>query len=60
VFGILRGLVVVLVGVMLAGMTSLPRERWWQTAMLSPPLETAALAAKPWLPADAAKRIRFN
>lgn len=60
VFGVLRGLVVVLAGVMLAGMTSMPRERWWQTAVLAPPLETAALAAKPWLPADVAKRIRFN
>lgn len=60
VFGVLRGLVVVLAGVMLAGMTSMPREHWWQTAVLAPPLETAALAAKPWLPADVAKRIRFN
>lgn len=60
VFGVLRGLAVVLAGVMLAGMTSMPRERWWQTAVLAPPLETAALAAKPWLPADVAKRIRFN
>jgi membrane protein required for colicin V production len=60
VFGVLRGLAVVLAGVMLAGMTSMPREHWWQTAVLAPPLETAALAAKPWLPADVAKRIRFN
>lgn len=60
VFGVLRGLAVVLAGVMLAGMTSMPRERWWQTAVLAPPLETAALAAKPWLPVDVAKRIRFN
>lgn len=60
VFGVLRGLLVVLVGVMLAGMTSLPKQPWWQAAALARPLETAVLAAKPWLPADVAKRIRFN
>lgn len=60
VFGVLRGLLVVLIGVMLAGMTSLPKQPWWQAAALARPLETAVLAAKPWLPAEAAKRIRFR
>ena len=60
VFGVLRGLVVVLIGVMLAGMTTLPRAVWWRTAMFSPPLETAVIAAKSWLPAEVAKRIRFE
>ena len=59
-FGVLRGLVVVLIGVMLAGMTTLPRAGWWRTALFAPPLETAVIAAKPWLPAEAAKRIRFE
>ena len=59
-FGVLRGLVVVLIGVLLAGMTTLPKATWWRTAMFAPPLETAAIAAKPWLPAEAAKRIRFE
>jgi membrane protein required for colicin V production len=60
VFGVLRGLVVVLICVMLAGMTTLPKTTWWRTAMFAPPLETAVVAAKPWLPADVAKRIRFE
>jgi membrane protein required for colicin V production len=51
---------VVVVAVMVAGMTPLPKADWWQDAMLAPPLETAVLVAKPWLPADAAKRIRFR
>jgi len=41
-------------------MTSLPRQVWWKEASLAAPLETAVLAAKPWLPADLAKRIRFS
>jgi membrane protein required for colicin V production len=51
---------VVVVAVMVAGMTPLPKADWWQDAMLAPPLETAVLVAKPWLPVDAAKRIRFR
>jgi membrane protein required for colicin V production len=59
-FGVLRGGVVVLVAVLVAGMTPLPKTEWWRNAVLAPPLETAVIAAKPWLPADAAKRIRFR
>lgn len=59
-FGVLRGVLVVLVVVLVAGMTPLPKAEWWREAMLSPPLETTVIAAKPWLPADAAKRIRYR
>lgn len=59
-FGVLRGILVVLAAVLVAGMTPLPKADWWRDAMLAPPLETAVIAAKPWLPPDAAKRIRFR
>jgi|694.fasta_scaffold26137_2 membrane protein required for colicin V production len=59
-FGVLRGVLVVWVAVLVAGMTPLPKADWWRDAMLAPPLETAVIAAKPWLPAEAAKRIRFR
>lgn len=59
-FGALRGVLVVLVAILVAGMTPLPKMEWWREATLSPPLETAVLAARPWLPADAAKRIRYR
>ncbi|BAO29109.1 CvpA family protein [Sulfuritalea hydrogenivorans] len=59
-FGVLRGVLVVWVAVLVAGMTPLPKTDWWRDAMLAPPLETAVIAAKPWLPAEAAKRIRFR
>lgn len=59
-FGVLRGILVVLVAVLVAGMTPLPKAEWWRDAMLAPPLETAVIATKPWLPADAAKRIRYR
>lgn len=59
-FGVFRGGLVVLLGVMVAGMTPLPESRAWQGAVLAPPLETVVLAARPWLPAEAVKRIRFR
>ena len=59
-FGVLRGVLVVLAAVLVAGMTPLPQAAWWRDAMLAPPLETVIIAAKPWLPADAAKRIRYR
>jgi membrane protein required for colicin V production len=60
VFGIGRGLLIVLAAVLLGGMTPLPREDWWRDAMLAPPLETAVVAGKPWLPKAVAQRIRFR
>lgn len=59
-FGALRGGLIVMVAVLVAGMTPLPKADWWRAAHLAPPLETAALAARPWLPADVAKRIRYR
>lgn len=59
-FGLARGLLIVLVLVAAGGMTSAPKEPWWAEARLAPPLETAVLASKPWLPPEAAKRIRFR
>ena len=59
-FGALRGILVVLAAVLVAGMTPLPKAEWWRDAMLAPPLETVIIALKPWLPADAAKRIRYR
>jgi membrane protein required for colicin V production len=59
-FGLVRGALIVFVGVMLAGLTSLPKEPFWREAALSGPVETAVLAAKPALPKDLAQRIRYR
>jgi membrane protein required for colicin V production len=59
-FGIARGALVVLFGVLLAGLTPLPKADWWRNAMLSPPFETVVLAAKPWMPPELAKRIDYR
>lgn len=58
-FGLARGLAIVLLLVMVGGLTSAPRLSWWKEARLSPPLEIIVLAARPMLPPDLAKKIRY-
>lgn len=60
VFGLARGVMVVMIMVLLAGLTSLPRQAVWRNAVLSDPLELFAIRIKAWLPADLAKRITFD
>ena len=60
VFGVARGVLIVVIGVLLAGLTTLPRQEWWQNAFLAPPLVTAALSLRPWLPQAMAERLDFT
>jgi len=59
-FGLARGLLVVMILVLLAGLTSLPRQAVWRNAVLSDPLEGFAGTIKAWLPAELAQRITYN
>jgi len=59
-FGFVRGVLIVFVAVMLAGLTSLPKEPFWREAVFSAPVETAVLAVRPALPKDLAQRIRYR
>jgi membrane protein required for colicin V production len=58
-FGLGRGIVIVLAGVILSGMTSIPQQAFWKDALLSPMAETGALTVKPFLPAALAQHVRF-
>ena len=59
-FGVARGMAIVLLFVLAAGVTTLPRQEWWQNALLGPPLATAALAMRPWLPEAWAGRLDYS
>ena len=59
-FGFARGVVIAVVGVLLAGMTPLPKTASWKNALFSAPLEAAAAAVEPWLPQEIRSRIRFD
>jgi len=60
VFGLVRGFAIVMVVVLLAGLTALPRQPAWRDAMLSAPLEALANAIKVWLPSDLSQRINYG
>jgi membrane protein required for colicin V production len=59
VFGLARGVLLVLILVLLAGLTSLPRQSVWRDAALRGALEAAAVYIKTWLPSDLSKRIKY-
>ena len=58
-FGAVRGVLLVLFGILLAGLTSIPRSDWWQNSALAAPLTAAALELKDWLPSAWAERLDF-
>jgi membrane protein required for colicin V production len=58
-FGLGRGIVIVLAGVILCGMTSIPHQAFWKDALLSPIAETGARTVKPFLPAAFAQHVQF-
>lgn len=60
VFGLARGLFVVVVFALIAGVTTLPRHDWWQNSLFGGPLALAALSLKPYLPRAWAERLDFS
>lgn len=59
-FGVLRGGLVVLVLVLMAGMTTMPEQLFWRDAQMSKTAEDVALLAKAWLPDNIAQRVRYR
>lgn len=58
-FGLARGIVIVLAGVILCGMTDIPKQAFWQQALLAPIAETGARTVKPFLPGAMAQHVHF-
>ena len=59
-FGFLRGLLIVTVLILVAGLTAMPQQSFWQQAILSDPLEKVAIKLMPWLPSEISSRINFE
>lgn len=59
VFGLLRGAMIVIAVVCLAGMTKIPEQSFWQQARMSKSAEEFAVLAKAYLPASVGQRIQF-
>ncbi len=60
IFGLVRGILVVLTLVLLCGLTAAPSFPVWREAMLSPPLEAVATSVRPFLPDELSRRISYE
>ena len=60
VFGLVRGLLVLLALVWLGGLTSMPEQPFWRNAQTSRAAEDVALWTRGWLPDNVAQRIRYG
>ncbi|MFJ2986678.1 CvpA family protein [Collimonas sp. NPDC087041] len=59
IFGLARGVVIVLAAVLVCGATAIPQQPFWRDAMLSPLAETAARTVIPYLPGAFASHLKF-
>ncbi len=55
VFGLARGVFIIAILVLLAQLTAMPKESWWQSSVLLPQFQTVSDWIKAMLPADIAK-----
>ncbi|MCB5187230.1 CvpA family protein [Methylobacillus caricis] len=60
IFGLARGIMIVGILVLLAGLTALPQDQRWRNAMFSAPLEAMVIAVLPWFPQDIAKHVKYD
>ena len=60
VFGFLRAFVIVMLLVLIAGLTAIPKQQFWQQAVLSRSLEVVAMQITQWLPNDLSKWISYE
>ncbi|HZM33188.1 MAG TPA: CvpA family protein [Burkholderiales bacterium] len=59
-FGLARGVVVLLALTVLAGLTTLPRQALWRTSVGAGMLERTVVQLKPWLPPRLGDRLRYH
>jgi len=60
IFGVARGLLIVVAAALLAGLTSAPRQAFWRESASAPLLTQAAQALKPLLPQTFVERLRYS
>lgn len=59
IFGMLRGVVLIMILVLIGGLTSFPKDLWWQNSRLLVPMQRTALWLLELLPYDIARFFRF-
>lgn len=59
IFGAARGVLIVSMLVLFAGLTPMPQESWWQQSQLVEQFREIAIWIQQYMPADLASRFRF-
>lgn len=60
VFGIARGILVVTIVIVLAGLTPLPQDSWWRESQLIPPFQSVAEWLRGYLPQGLAGYLDYG
>ena len=60
IFGALRGVVIVLILVLLAGLTALPKTMFWRHSLFVPYLVRVAGMVQPWLPGRLSSLLHYG
>ncbi len=60
VFGAFRGVLIVCILVLLAGMTDMPKDARWKNAMFSAPFEALVVSMLHWLPDGISKHVKYD
>jgi membrane protein required for colicin V production len=60
IFGFVRGALIVVAFVLVAGLTDLPRSAWWQDSVLAAPLVAAAQVAATHLPTSLSAMLDYS
>jgi len=60
IFGIVRGMVVVSLVVMMAGLTPLPEDTWWKESSLIPPFQSLAVWLRDHIPSGVAGYVNYR
>ncbi len=59
IFGVVRGIIVVAMVVMLAGLTPLPEDSWWKESVLIPPFQSLAVWLRDHIPSGLAGYVSY-
>jgi membrane protein required for colicin V production len=60
IIGVFRGMVIVVVLVMLAGLTALPNDLWWKESKLLPPFQIGAIWLRDHIPSGLAEYVHYR
>jgi membrane protein required for colicin V production len=60
IIGLARGVILIVIAFLFAGITSVPQRSWWRESAVAPHFESLARRAAGYLPQDVARHIRYG